>query len=179
MKFKRRLKFISSKPTRLAMALSTLALALAPIQPISAQTPKATKDSIVAVVQEFFRTMTANDSTGAAKTIQADGMMFSFQPRGDSTVLTHATLASFPVMLATNKRTLVERMWDPTVLVHGTIATVWADYDFHINGDFSHCGVDAFTLARDTAGWRIVNITYTVERTGCKPSPLGALKKSD
>lgn len=142
-----------------------------------AQAPQTAKDSVIAVVNEFFRTMTASDSAGAAKTVNGDGTMFSFQPRGDSTVLTHSLLGTFPVSLATNKRALVERMWNPTVLIHGKIATVWTEYDFHINGEFSHCGVDAFSLAREPVGWRIVHVSYTVERTGCKPSPLGPIRK--
>lgn len=167
------------RPKRILAGLLALAASLGVSAPLIAQAPKTVNDSVVAAVNEFFRTMTANDSAGAAKTVNGEGTMFSFQPRGDSTFLSRSTLGSFPVMLATNKRSLVERMWNPTVLVHGKIATVWAEYDFHINGEFSHCGVDAFTLAREPMGWRIVNVTYTVERTGCKPSPLGALKKPD
>ncbi len=135
------------------------------------------RDSVVAVVQEFFRAMEASDSASAAATIHPDGMTFSTQPRGDSTVLARSPLSRFPASMVSNRSKLVERMWEPTVLVHGGIAVVWAAYDFHIDGKFSHCGVDAFTLARTPAGWRIVNITYTVERTGCAPSPLGPLKR--
>ena len=167
------------KPRCLQRALSLCLVLCAAARPLAAQAPTTARDSVVATVHEFFRTMTANDSSRAAQTVNGNGIMFSFQPSGDSTVLTHGTLASFPVMLATNKRALVERMWEPTVMVHGNIATVWAEYDFHVNGAFSHCGVDAFTLAREPAGWRIVQVTYTVERTGCKPSPLGPLKNPD
>ena len=50
---------------------------------------------------------------------------------------------------------------------------VWAPYDFHVNGAFSHCGVDVFSLVRTAEGWRIAAVAYTVEREGCAPSPLG------
>jgi hypothetical protein len=43
-----------------------------------------------------------------------------------------------------------------------------------VDGKFSHCGVDAITLVRTDAGWRIASFVYTVEETGCAPSPLGA-----
>jgi len=66
-------------------------------------------------------------------------------------------------------------MWEPTVLVHGPLAVVWAAYDFHRNKTFSHCGVDAFTLLRSPTGWKIATVSYTTEATGCKPSPLGPL----
>ena len=48
-----------------------------------------------------------------------------------------------------------------------------APYDFHRDGEFSHCGVDAFTLVRTESGWKISGGVYTVETEGCAPSPLG------
>jgi hypothetical protein len=67
-------------------------------------------------------------------------------------------------------------MWDPLVLVHGRIAVVWAPYDFHINGEFSHCGVDAFTLIKTENGWQIAGAAYTIEPKGCAASPLGPVE---
>ena len=158
---------------QVSRALAVISFAVA--APLQAQsTPR---DSVVAVVQEFFRAMTANDSAAAARTMHPDAPMFVLGTRGDSTVLSQSTSARFLSSLVTNKRVYVERMWEPTVMVHGPIASVWAPYDFHIDGTFSHCGVDAFSLARANGAWRIVSITYTVERTGCAPSPLGPLKK--
>lgn len=34
-----------------------------------------------------------------------------------------------------------------SIQVDGPLATVWARYDFYLNGTFSHCGHDAFMLA--------------------------------
>lgn len=146
-------------------------------QAAPARTTGPARDSVVATVQEFFAAIETSDSTRAARTIHPDGGMFSFQPRGDATRLVSERLSTFPSDLATNKRKLLERMWEPTVLVHGPVAVVWTAYDFHVDGVFSHCGIDAFTLTRTPAGWRIVNVTYTVERTGCAASPLGPVRK--
>jgi hypothetical protein len=51
--------------------------------------------------------------------------------------------------------------------VRGTLATVWAEYDFHFGTTFSHCGVDAVQLLRTAAGWKIVSIADTYETEGC------------
>jgi hypothetical protein len=67
-------------------------------------------------------------------------------------------------------------MWNPEVRVHGPIASVWTAYDFWVDGKFSHCGVDVFDLVKTAEGWKISGGAYTVERTGCAPSPLGPLK---
>ena len=60
--------------------------------------------------------------------------------------------------------------------VHGLIATVWAPYDFWIDGKLSHCGIDAFDLIKTEDGWKIAGGVYTVE-SNCAPSPLGPLKQ--
>lgn len=57
----------------------------------------------------------------------------------------------------------LERIWDPVILVDGDLAMVWAPYDFHINGKFSHAGVDAMTFLRSDAGWKLAGIVWSVE----------------
>lgn len=83
------------------------------------------------------------------------------------------TEAQFIATLATGTERLLERMWSPRVHLYGPLAEVHAPYDFHINGNFSHCGTDVFTLMRHQGAWKIVSITYTMQRSGCTPSPLG------
>lgn len=68
----------------------------------------------------------------------------------------------------------LERMWEPRTEVSGPVATVWAPYDFHIDGQFSHCGIDAFQLIRQDDRWMILSVVYTMRRgDDCEPSPLG------
>ena len=68
----------------------------------------------------------------------------------------------------------LERMWDPRTEVSGPVATVWAPYDFHIDGQFSHCGIDAFQLIRQDDRWWVLSVVYTMRRgDDCEPSPLG------
>jgi hypothetical protein len=71
---------------------------------------------------------------------------------------------------------MLERMWDARVLIHGRIAVLWTPYDFHRDGKFSHCGVDAFSLVKTDDGWKIAGFIYTVEPEGCRPSPLGPVR---
>ena len=54
-----------------------------------------------------------------------------------------------------------ERYWDVVVLTDGNIASVWAPYDFFINGKFSHCGVDLFYLVKENKEWKIAHFGYT------------------
>jgi hypothetical protein len=132
----------------------------------------ATADSVTAVVQEFFRSMQARDTAAFHRTVTPDAMLWAVRSGSDVTPAGRP-IAQFAAALATERRVLLERMWNPVVQVHREIAMVWTPYDFHRDGAFSHCGIDAFTLVRGSGRWRIVSVTYTVEPTGCAPSPLG------
>jgi len=69
---------------------------------------------------------------------------------------------------------LVERGFDPEVMISGPMAMVWLPYDFYSDGAWSHCGVDIFTLFRLDEGWRIATISYTVEQPpACRRHPDG------
>lgn len=55
----------------------------------------------------------------------------------------------------------------PQVRIDETLATVWTQYDFHLAGKFSHCGVDAFHLLKTATGWKIVSLADTSRMEGC------------
>ena len=101
-----------------------------------------------------------------------EGRLFRLTPGSDQPPRS-TTLDDFAAQFATCNRTLLERMWAPQVRVHKGIATLWAPYDFWLNGAFSHCGIDSFEMLKTADGWKLASGTYTVEREGCAPSPLG------
>ena len=69
---------------------------------------------------------------------------------------------------------VLERGFRPEVRISGPLATVWLPYDFHLDGRWSHCGVDQFTLVRTAAGWRIAAMAWTIEQPpACEPHPDG------
>jgi len=161
------------RQTILIRCAGILAL-LAPPAPLHAQ---SARDSVVASVQEFFRSMQENDPAAAQRILLVDGISYSVRSAGDSSVVRRGTFESHLARLQAARDTVVERMWSPEVRVHGAIAMVWTPYDLYVNGRFSHCGVDAFSVVRTRAGWKIATVTYTVEPTGCAPSPLGPLPR--
>ena len=72
-------------------------------------------------------------------------------------------------------RNAKERSWDETVLIQGNIAVVWTHYDFHVDGVFSHCGIDSFQLIKQDGQWLISNSSWTLETENCPASPLGPI----
>jgi len=136
---------------------------------------QSVQDSVRTVVADWFKAMTARDTVATARLQTAEGSAIALVRAGDTVAVRHRTNQAWLRQLAVMRDTIVERFWEPTVLVHGPLAMVWTPYDIYRNGNFMHCGVDAFTLVRSATGWRIATVVYTVEPTGCAPSPLGPL----
>lgn len=61
-----------------------------------------------------------------------------------------------------------ERLLDYNVQIDGNLAHVWTPYEFWLNDKFSHCGANAFTLAKTDEGWKIVHLIDSRRRDSCK-----------
>ncbi len=131
------------------------------------------RDAVLSVVQQFFDVLESRDVEAGALLVAPEGRFFSTREKDGEPVVRVSGRDDFLASLASGEEALLERMWDPEVRVRGPIATVWTLYDFHREREFSHCGVDAFSLVRTEAGWQIVSCVYTVEPSGCPDSPLG------
>src|SRR5512133_2253288 len=59
---------------------------------------------------------------------------------------------------------ITERGFGATARVQDRLAQVWMPYDIYIDGKWSHCGVDAFTLLKIAGAWRVASLFYTVEQ---------------
>ncbi len=127
----------------------------------------------VAAVQALFDAMAGRDGE-AIRDLLTDGAVFTATAEtADGVQVRESTGAEFAASIGQPGPALLERMWEPHVMVQGPLAVVWTPYDFHVDGEFSHCGIDAVSLAKTAAGWKISSIAYTRERDGCAPSPLG------
>jgi hypothetical protein len=60
-----------------------------------------------------------------------------------------------------------ERLLDYKVQIDGNLAHVWTPYQFWLNGTFSHCGANAFTLGKTDEGWKILHLIDSRRREGC------------
>jgi hypothetical protein len=131
---------------------------------------------VLAAVQTFLDVIGNRDVEAARRVMLPDGQLIS--SRVDDVTLSFRPQShqEFFESLARGKGKNLERMWNPDVKIHGTIATVTTPYDFHRDGKFSHCGTDVFNLVKTSDGWKIAGAMWTIQRTGCAPSPLGPPK---
>ena len=62
---------------------------------------------------------------------------------------------------------LDERFTISKILVDGNMASVWVPYQFYYKGNFSHCGVNSFQLAKINNEWKIQYIIDTRRKDNC------------
>lgn len=153
------------------------ALALAVLPSMSVRAQDSDRALVIAAVQSFFDAMEKADADLARRILMPDARFFSAAERDGKMTVRPSDGDAFVASFSNpNRGKALERMWDPEVRVQGAIAQLWTRYDFHSNGTFSHCGVDAFNLVKTDEGWKIASAMWTMERTGCAASPLGAPK---
>jgi SnoaL-like domain len=61
-----------------------------------------------------------------------------------------------------------ERLLDYKIQIDGNLAHVWTPYEFWYNDSFSHCGANAFTLAKTDDGWKIIHLIDSRRKSTCK-----------
>ena len=166
-------------PTKRMCTFSILSLFILSIMAPSCSAPvNPEEQAVIAVAQKLFDGMASKDVDALRSILLPEGAFTSVRLSDVRVITGTRTHEEFLESIRTETEELLERMWNPTVLIYDRVATLWTHYDFHINGEFSHCGVDAINLVKTSEGWKISSITYTVQTEGCTDSPLGPIDGS-
>lgn len=152
---------MKTRSTCLVLAFCSASLALA-----------ASDDGPTPAAQKLFDAMKTHDAAAASALFVPGATLSSVNADGKVSV---TPFEKFVQHIGAGKGDWLERTWNSKVLQQGSIAVVWAEYDFHLNGKFSHCGIDAFTMLQTESGWKIASVSDTRQTSGCTPSPLGPL----
>lgn len=142
------------------------------------ESPETAKSNVLAVVQRFLDALAARDPVACKATLAPEGQLQALNEGGaKGPSISYRLLGDFADRIPTWKERPLERIWNPTVLVQGRIAMVWAPYDFHRDGKFSHSGIDVFTLMRTGDEWKIVNLAFNMQPQVPSQHPDGAPRK--
>ena len=137
----------------------------------------ADRSLVLAAVQTFMDVIGNRDVEAAKRVMLPDGRLVSSRDEDGKPTFRMQSHQEFFDSLPKGQGKNLERMWDPDVRIHGAIAIVSTPYDFHRDGKFTHCGTDVFNLVKTPDGWKIAGAMWTIQRTGCPPSPLGPPKQ--
>lgn len=147
-----------------------LLLALFTFSVASLKAQNAEHEAILKPVHQLFEAMQKGDSALLHATFDPDVHFGTiYQKEGQTKVHQEASGDNFLKALGTpHEKVWDERIHDVKVQQDGDMAMVWAPYKFYLGGEFSHCGVNLFTLVRKSKQWYILSITDTRRTTGCE-----------
>jgi hypothetical protein len=153
---------------RLAHHALLVAGLLVATAPLAAQ-EAPDRDAVLAVTRRLFDGMRAGDSAMVRSTFHPKLFLASALTRqGTPMVEVDDGPEGFIKAVGTPHAEIWdERVAHPVVLQDGTLASVWMDYTFYLGGKKSHCGVDAFFMAKDGTEWRIVSLVDTRRKEEC------------
>lgn len=133
---------------------------------------QADRAAVLAVVDRLFDGMRANDGE-VVRSVFVEGATLVSTENAEGEPMTRL-IPTEGFAQAVGNATIPwdEPTWDPIVHVRDHLATVWVKYAFYAGEEFSHCGVDAFILARQPDGeWKIAALADTKQREDCEMPP--------
>ncbi len=60
-----------------------------------------------------------------------------------------------------------EKILDYSIHIDGPMANAWTPYEFWLNNEFHHCGVNSFQLFNDAGTWKIIYLIDTRRAADC------------
>ncbi len=123
------------------------------------------------IIETFFDGFHKGDTT-LMRSVMAEKVVLqtAFQDKQGNNKITDGTAQNLLNAIAsrTPDQKWDERLLDYRVQIDGNLAHVWTPYEFWFNDSFSHCGANAFTLARTDSGWKIIHLIDSRRRASCK-----------
>ena len=120
---------------------------------------------IIKPIENLFNAMKFVDSLGVKNAFSNSAIMQTF---GKNQEIRTDKVEDFAKQVgASQAGDLDERFTISKILVDGNMASVWVPYQFYYKGNFSHCGVNSFQLAKINNDWKIQYIIDTRRKDNC------------
>lgn len=125
----------------------------------------STEKEVVKPIENLFNAMKSADSIGVKNAFSGSAMMQTF---GKNQEIRTEKVEDFAKQVGSSKvGDLDERITISKILIDGNMASVWIPYQFYYKGNFSHCGVNSFQLAKINNEWKIQYIIDTRRKENC------------
>ncbi|MAU17187.1 MAG: 3-methyl-2-oxobutanoate hydroxymethyltransferase [Muricauda sp.] len=128
------------------------------------------ENQVKQVIETFFDGFHKQDSTIIKSTV-ADEIVLQTtgrSPEGKTLFRTEEfskflkSIASIP-----ESTKFEEKLTSFSIQVDRTMANAWVGYEFWLNDEFSHCGINSFQLINFDGEWKIIYLIDTRGKQGC------------
>lgn len=126
--------------------------------------------AIKQTITTLFDGMRQSDTAKMSSTVTPKAILqtISKSASGKVSVRDEST-AKFIASMAGTHPYYDEKLSFQSIKIDAELASAWTNYQFFIDGKFSHCGVNAFQLAKIDGSWKIIYIIDTKRKDNCLP----------
>ena len=128
------------------------------------------ESNIKNTINTFFEGLHNGDTVLIKKVIGKDLILqTTFINKEGKSVLRTETKSEFLGAVSNKDATTVwfEKLLSFDIKIDQNLASVWTPYQFYLNNNFSHCGVNSFQLFNNRGNWEILYIADTRKKQGC------------
>lgn len=123
----------------------------------------AEKVAVLNVIKQTFKAMLTADTVLLKSCFAPGAIMHVVQNQKDSVIVRTSKVADFVASIGKQQPgSLDERSFDEIIYIDRELASAWAPYTFHRNGQFSHKGIDSFQFVKLKDGWKIQYLIYNM-----------------
>jgi len=123
----------------------------------------AEKVAVLNVIKQTFKAMLTADTVLLKSCFAPGAIMHVVQNQKDSVVVRTSKVVDFVASIGKQQPgSLDERSFDEIIYLDRELASAWAPYTFHRNGQFSHKGIDSFQFVKLKDGWKIQYLIYNM-----------------
>ena len=109
----------------------------------------AEKVAVLNVIKQTFKAMLTADTVLLKSCFAPGAIMHVVQNQKDSVIVRTSKVADFVASIGKQQPgSLDERSFDEIIYIDREIASAWAPYTFHRNGQFSHKCIDIFQFVK-------------------------------
>lgn len=126
-------------------------------------------EQIKEVINAMFDGMREKDPEKIKEAFSEQAIMQTIMKRPEGNSIASNSVEEFATQIGKvpEETQLDERLTDYIIQVDGDMATAWTPYEFYVNDEFSHCGVNSFQLVKFDEKWKIVYIIDTRRKEAC------------
>lgn len=121
------------------------------------------------VINNLFKGMKDKNQHLLQKVFHEDALMHTVSIGSDGTRLGVGSVSDFinKIAVSSAESVLDERIQRYHIKIDGDMASAWTPYEFYINEEFSHCGVNSFQFIRIDDEWKITYVIDTRRKDDC------------
>ncbi|MCF6361628.1 MAG: hypothetical protein L3J29_12810 [Cyclobacteriaceae bacterium] len=133
--------------------------------------PPDEEQQVNVIITELFDGYRVGDSTRVRSTFTINATFQSayYNKEGESILSKPKSIDAFVSYIGVGlDKVHDEQLWNTSIKIDKNLASVWTNYAFYLDGEFSHCGSENFLLIKNDGHWKIFHLVDTRQKIGCE-----------